>query len=211
RRTSLRQCGVDVVGRSRRLRVNYRTTEEIRDFAVRVLEGLAFDDLDGGVDTLAGYRSLRSGLTPRLLRQDDAPTELDAIVATLADWRARYPDASLCVTARTRALVRDVAAALAARDVPCVVISAEEPAGPGVRVATMHRLKGLEFSCVLLCAARAGVIPLPPPAGAADDEARAAHDLTERALLYVAATRARDELVLTTGGPPSPWLARPAR
>jgi|GEM_PF-99206 len=207
-RTSFRSCGIAVVGRSRRLRVNYRTTEEIRDFGVRVLEGLEFDDLDGGVDTLAGYRSLRSGLVPKVAWVDDEVAEADAIAETLRGWLERYPAESLCVALRTSGLVRRYRELLEERGVETVLISQEEPTGSGVRIATMHRLKGLEFSCVLLAGVRDGVVPLRVTRGAElDAAAQTRRELGERALLYVAATRARDELVLTTGGPASPWLS----
>ena len=54
-------CGIEIRGRARRLKLNYRTTEQIRTRAVAILEGLEVDDLDGGVDSLRGYRSLRTG------------------------------------------------------------------------------------------------------------------------------------------------------
>ncbi|PKN58790.1 MAG: hypothetical protein CVU56_03760 [Deltaproteobacteria bacterium HGW-Deltaproteobacteria-14] len=206
-RTSMRACGIAVTGRSRRLRVNYRTTEEIRELGVRVLAGLEFDDLDGGVDTLAGYRSLRSGLAPRVVRAADRAGEADAIVVVLGDWLARYPAEALCVAARTGALVRRYRDLLEQRGVATVTITQEEPAGPGVRVATMHRLKGLEFSCVLLAAMHESAVTFVGDANADGDVAtQEERELSERALLYVAATRARDELVLTAVGATIPWL-----
>ena len=207
-RTSFRACGIAVTGRSRRLRVNYRTTEEIRDFGVRVLEGLEFDDLDGGVDTLAGYRSLRSGLAPRVVRTADRAAEAEAIAGVLGEWLGRYPAEALCVAARTGALVRRYRDLIEERGIGTVTITQEEPAGPGVRVATMHRLKGLEFSCVLLVAMQRGSATHADDSDANGDiAAQEARDVSERALLYVAATRARDELVLTAVGDPSPLLS----
>lgn len=207
-RTSFRACGIAVTGRSRRLRVNYRTTEEIRDFGVRVLEGLEFDDLDGGVDTLAGYRSLRSGLAPRVVRTADRAAEAEVIAGVLGEWLGRYPAEALCVAARTGALVRRYRDLLEERGIATVTITQEEPAGPGVRVATMHRLKGLEFSCVLLVAMQDGPAAHEDNGDTnGDSAAQQARDVSERALLYVAATRARDELVLTAVGDPSPLLS----
>lgn len=206
-RASMRRCGIQVQGRSRRLRVNYRTTEEIRDWGVRVLEGLEFDDLNDGTDTLAGYRSLRSGVVPRVLPSADRDAELETIFEVIDEWRERYPAEEICLTARTSHLARRYADALRSHGLDVVIIKKEEPPGPGIRVATMHRLKGLEFSCVLLAGAREGIVPLAPSQKvAADPEALANHERTERALLYVAATRARDQLVATSDGAPSGWL-----
>ena len=61
RKTALSQCGIRIVGRSRKLKINYRTTEETRKFACAVLEGVEVDDLDGGVDGQQDYRSLMHG------------------------------------------------------------------------------------------------------------------------------------------------------
>ena len=66
KRVVLSRAGLNIRGRSRRLRINYRTTDEIRRFAVALLEGVEFDDLDAGVDTTSGYRSLTSGENPEL-------------------------------------------------------------------------------------------------------------------------------------------------
>lgn len=60
----LGQCGIKIVGRSRRLKVNYRTTEETRQWASGIMAGVTVDDLDGGEDSLSGYVSLVHG-TPR--------------------------------------------------------------------------------------------------------------------------------------------------
>jgi superfamily I DNA/RNA helicase len=76
---------------------------------------------------------------------------------------------------------------------------------PGVRLATMHRLKGLEFPRVILVGVQDGVLPLPVPESGnpvSEDE----HQLKERCLLYVAMTRARDVLVVTGYGGVSPLL-----
>ncbi|MGM0578737.1 MAG: UvrD-helicase domain-containing protein [Myxococcota bacterium] len=186
-RTSMRQCGIHIQGRSRRLRVNYRTTQEIRDWAVATLDGLEFDDLDGGLDTLAGYRSLRSGQSPEVLVAENESGEHAHIQSTIERWLRTYPPEAICIAARTRRLTKRYAGLLRELGHEVVTIQQEEPPGPGLRAATMHRLKGLEFSCVLLAGGRPGQVPLAWPD----------HDVTERALMYVAATRARDELVVS--------------
>ena len=57
----LSHCGINIRGRGRKLKINYRTTDENRRWAVGLLKGIAFDDLDGGTDDLKGYRSLLHG------------------------------------------------------------------------------------------------------------------------------------------------------
>jgi hypothetical protein len=97
RQVVLSRAGVNIVGRGKRLRINYRTTDEIRQFAVALLEGMSVDDLDAGDDTTKGYKSLMHGEAPevRVLAGFDA--EVDAIVGWVAEgirrgrawWRAR--------------------------------------------------------------------------------------------------------------------------
>ena len=82
RRASMAACGINVRGRSRRLRLNYRTTQEIRAWAVSVLEGVSVDDLDEGTDTLRGYVSLLHGPAPQLVSCQSETEELNALV----DW-----------------------------------------------------------------------------------------------------------------------------
>jgi superfamily I DNA/RNA helicase len=76
----------------------------------------------------------------------------------------------------------------------------------GVRLSTMHRVKGLEFPVMILAGVNAKYMPLPVPGIEDDEAARADHEERERSLLFVAATRARDLLIVTGWGAPSPFL-----
>jgi len=210
-RASLSSVGINVRGRrSRQLRLNYRTTEKIRRWAVALLKGVPVDDLDDGSDDLKGYRSARPGAEPvvRVLATPEA--ERDAIVGQVRLWLQTYEPEEVCVAARTSKLLAErFGPVLKAADIPCVLLEtdgeAETP--PGVRLATMHRLKGLEFPCMLLAGVQDGVMPLRLPDEALPDAAaREDHKHGERCLLFVAATRARDELVITGSGAPSAFL-----
>jgi hypothetical protein len=116
---------------------------------------------------------------------------------------------SICIVARTnRYLVEDYAPALARADITCLHLQADTPenAGPGVRLANMHRVKGLEFAHVLIAGVNDGVVPLEAALHADDQIERADSELQERCLFHVAATRARDTLSVTSYGVPSRWL-----
>lgn len=207
---SMGSCGIEVRGRGRsyRLRLNYRTTEQIRTRACSILEDVEIDDLDEGVDSLKGYRSLRSGPTPELLHCDQPASEEQAIVSVLRRWLADTRPADICVAARTNRLVDRYAQVLEQAAIGFERIQTKAIANrPGVRLATMHRLKGLEFKKVLLAGVQQGNLPLELPSSAfADDASREDHVKSERCLLYVAVTRARDELVITGFGAQSPLL-----
>src|SRR5690606_29198563 len=100
----LGHCGVDIRGRGRKLRINYRTTEQTRRWAVALLEGVPIDDLDGGADSQRGYRSLVQGVAPTITPFDSFSAEIDAIVELAASLSG--PElASTCLVARTGSLV----------------------------------------------------------------------------------------------------------
>lgn len=213
-KTTFSQAGIEIRGRSKRLRINYRTTDRIRKRAVATLDGQAFDDLDGNTDTLDGYRSLRQGEEPTVEVFPHRDAELQALVARVNAYLAdesqgavRGPE--IVVAARTNSLADAAAQALEDAGVATHRLSEADDDGgnDGVRIATMHRLKGLEFRVVVLVGVEQGVVPLPVPASkTADAVAADEHELAERSLLYVAATRARDALHISAAGTLSPLL-----
>jgi hypothetical protein len=79
RRATMTACGINVRGRSRRLRLNYRTSDEIRKWAVSILEGVSVDDLDDGTDSLKGYTSVFRGPAPELAGFSSEGKEVDAL------------------------------------------------------------------------------------------------------------------------------------
>ena len=204
------RMGIEIRGRSRRLKLNYRTTEQIRRRAVAVLEGCDVDDLDGGLDTIQGYQSLREGPAPTVRQFESADEEGEFILKRLKSWiEAGVEPRSICLTVRSHSLLDDRYQPLleaAGLDVVQVGRDPEqEAATAGVRLATMHRLKGLEFSRVIVASVQAGTVPMPyseAPDSASEEE----HLMRERCLLHVAMTRARDELVVTGFGEGSEFL-----
>ena len=201
-------CGIEIRGRSSRLKLNYRTTEQIQARAVSILKDLEIDDLDGGVDTLMGYRSLRTGPPPIIHRCERPMDEQEVILTTLHTWLEDTAPSDICLAARTNRLVDRYSDILVKAGIQATRIKTEDPSHrPGVRLATMHRLKGLEFKKVVLCGVQAGEVPLKLQGAAIADEVSAEdHEQRERCLFYVASTRARDELVITGFGSPSDFV-----
>ena len=205
RPVTLKSCGIHIVGRSRRLRVNYRTTQRIRDLAVSVVEQLDVDDLDGELDTLLGYRSLRVGEPPTVRHFPTADEEEAFVLATLRAWLTDEPPEALCLATRTRALGRRYRTLAEEAGIPTHWLDPnDETPGPGVRFSTFHRMKGLEFKRVLLASVQHDTVPLTRGVSFPDPLSRKAHEQKERCLFYVAATRARDALVVSGFGRPSP-------
>lgn len=204
----LGRCGIDIRGRARKLRLNYRTTEETRRWAQRLLEGQAVDDLDGGADDNRGIRSITSGPEPRIEQLEGREEQASWIVAYLSALQEGSDLRSTCIVARTRKERDLLADELEAASIPTVVLETDAPdeSSPGVRLATMHRVKGLEFDRVLVASANADLIPLPAAIPPADGPERAAAETAERSLLYVAATRAKKEFAILSFGKRSPFL-----
>lgn len=207
---SLSRAGINVQGgRTRRLKLNYRTTQRIRSWAVSLLSGMHVDDLDEGEDNLKGYHSLRQGTDPRFAHSPTEGEEAAFIVEQLRSWIDDAKDdlafslSSLCLVARHRRQLETrykpllEQAGIAAR----LVTKEENKLGEGVRLATMHRVKGLEFPKVMIVGVQEGELPTPRKR-LVDEVSRLQHEDSEKRLLFVAATRARDELVVTGFGTP---------
>jgi superfamily I DNA/RNA helicase len=213
-RVTLSQCGINIRGRSQKLRINYRTTDEIRRFAVALLEGRQIDDLDGGVDDQKGYMSLTHGLRPCVSVFATPAEELRHVEQEVRRLIAEgAAPASICVVARTNGIMEGYEAALKQAGVELYRIKrdgADQAKHHGVRLATMHRVKGLEFEHILVVSANADVIPLGKAVNADDDPVSARDAETgERALLYVALTRAKKSASISAFGVPSPFVPAP--
>jgi superfamily I DNA/RNA helicase len=210
----LGRFGIAIRGRSRRLTLNYRTTAQNLRFAIGLLEGVDVTDLEGDDESTATYRSKLNGPHPDLKPCSTINEELDVVDSTLQRW-FDDPDLEpnsigiLTRSARTRDLVKR---GLADRGVPVHVVSGTEPwEGDAPALLTMHRAKGLEFRKVILVGIDDGQLPSQQAIRALPEDERADVMDRERFLLYVAATRAREELVVTWHGHQSEFLSSAER
>ncbi|MFN3474439.1 MAG: UvrD-helicase domain-containing protein [Blastomonas sp.] len=207
RRASMSASGINVRGRSKRLRLNYRTTHEIRAWAVSILEGVSVDDLDDGKDTLRGYISVMRGASPDLVECRSEAEELDGLVA----WVKALPVnqirlAEIAVLCARHADVDRVQNTLRASGIETVTLQsgADNRSVPGVRITTMHRAKGLEFFAVAIPFLSEASFPSPGALRSAVDAADRDHIVTRyRSLLHVAATRAKTALRISWSGRPT--------
>lgn len=207
KRVVLSHAGVNIIGRGRRLRINYRTTDEIRGFAVALLEGVEVDDLDAGRDTSRGYTSLMHGEPPDVRSYSTFEDE----VAGIVDWLSGVELSRSCLVARTNGLRDRYEEALQRAGLETLRVrrsKPDDPKAPGLRVATMHRVKGLEFDRMVVAGVNEELMPWKATVERSVDPAvrREAEDM-ERALFYVAVTRARRAALITSHGKPSGWLA----
>ncbi|MEU0395793.1 UvrD-helicase domain-containing protein [Streptomyces sp. NPDC006208] len=208
---SLTSLGISVTGRSNRLRINYRSTEEILVWSTGILEDVPVEDLAGdGGDSLAGYRSLLHGRTPHVDGHTSEQAEVTALVQRLQGWITQgIQPAEIAVCTRFNVLLDKVRDRLEAVGVPTVRVKGNPGAeAGGVRLATMHAMKGLEFRCVAVVGVTAGAIPFAREITPAEVD-RTQHEsdmLRERCVLFVACTRAREALHVSWSGVRSPFL-----
>ena len=211
-KAALSKCGIDVRGRSSILRINYRTTEEIRKAAFALLEGISFDDLDGDFDTGDRCQSLTHGEAPQVLKFANANEEFDAVLSEIKRLVDSGVSArNICVTARTNKLVENYLKQFTASGLRCHKIEkekADDRRVDGIRVATMHRVKGLEFQYVFIVAANSRIIPLALAIDHTDMVSEQETTTAEKCLLYVALTRAQKGAYVSGYGQISEFLVK---
>ncbi|QFG22806.1 UvrD-helicase domain-containing protein [Actinomadura sp. WMMB 499] len=203
---SLGALGIAIRGRSSRLTLSYRTTHEILGTAVRLLGADTWDDLDDGGDDLVGYRSVLRGGHPGLRGFRDWNAELDGIAAQVAEWGGD----SIAVCVPERWMVAEVERRLAADGVVASAITGDGPrhGDAPVHVGTMHRFKGLEYRRMIVAGVADGLVPPAWVLRLADEDAvRYRRELRRfRSLLFVAVTRARDDVAISWHGGKSRFL-----
>ena len=216
KKITLSHYGIQVRGRSRRLTRNYRTTRQNLDVAFGILDPGTYEDMEGQAEEHR-YVSPRSGPEPWLLHTTDRADELERAAKLLKLWLEEDQDSGQRAPESIAILVRDryqrdaVVNGLAQHGVEVRAVD-REAAGRGRPVVmTMHRAKGLEFRKVLLFDVSENAIPRSLRDQQYSEADHADAMLRERSLLYVAATRARDQLAISWSGKASPLLDTIAR
>ena len=205
---SWKELGVDVRGRSQTLRINYRTSHQIRTQADRLLDP-AFSDVDGNLEERKGTVSVFNGPQPTVQVLEDEEAESSAVSKWLTGRISEgLQPSEIGVFVRSIDQTKRAVAAIKRSRLPYSILDEEVDAEEEcMTVGTMHLAKGLEFRAVAVMACDSEVIPLQSRVESIADEA----DLeevynTERNLLYVACTRARDYLLVTGVKPASEFL-----
>lgn len=205
---SWKSLGVDIRGRSRTLHINYRTSHQIRQQADRLLAP-ELSDVDGNTEERSGTISVFNGPKPDIMPLDSQEAEIQAV----SNWLVSRQSEGLMphemgVFVRSAVEIARARAAVEHAGLPVKVLDEKvETASGFVSISTMHLAKGLEFRAVVVMACDDEVIPSQERIAAVADET----DLeevynTERHLLYVACTRARDHLLVTGVNPTSEFL-----
>lgn len=189
----LSRLGINIRGRGKKLKLNYRTPEQTRKWASKVLKGSDVSDLDGGIDSNKGYRSLLMGPDPTITECGSIDEEIDAIATWINGLRDQPNGKLICVCVPTNKLRSKYAEALKAKGLSTHEIDDKhgdiEDIEP-IRLITMHRIKGLEFDDVCLAGSSSGNWPR--------------EDIKSKCLIHVAATRTKNSLLVTSTGKLSP-------
>lgn len=205
---SWKSVGVDVRGRSRTLTVNYRTSHQIRACADRLL-GESVADVDGLVELRKGTVSVFNGPKPLVVGAASPDTEVEVVAGWLKERvAAGMQPHEIGVFVRSEAELARAGRALAQAAMPSVTLDERMQTAVGkASLCTMHQAKGLEFRAVAVMACDDELIPLQARIEQVTDDGDLAEVYaTERHLLYVACTRAREELLVSGVNPLSEFL-----
>jgi len=205
---SWKALGVDIRGRSRTLRINYRTSHQIRMQADRLL-GPELSDVDGNTEERRGIVSVFNGPKPAITIFDSQEDEIKGVggwmIERIGEGMAPH---EIGVFVRSAAELDRGRRAVETAGLPFKILDDKvETTGGYVSISTMHLAKGLEFRAVAVMACDDEIVPLQERIEAvADDTDLEEVYNTERHLLYVACTRARDHLLVTSVAPASEFL-----
>ena len=192
---------ISIRGRNRsfKLKINYRTTEEIRKWALAFVENREMSDLDGEADNNKGYRSLFNGIEPKVIQSKSMNDEIRSILDYVKELESdeTFSLNNLCLVVKSQKDVEAYKAAIESEGLSCYQIKRKKPEDrghKGLRIATMYRVKGLEFDHVVICNFS------PEPDGyilkQVDEDERQEVENLHRSLVYVAATRAKKSLLV---------------
>lgn len=200
----LSKCGINVRGRASKLRINYRTTEEIRKYAFGLLKGVSFDDLDEAYDDGDNCQSLTHGEVPQIKRFNTPEEEIEFLINEIKSLEAAgVPQKDICIVARTHKMIDAYKDGLRANGIVSFEITTnkvDDRSRNEVRIATMHRVKGLEFNYIFAAGVNNKALPNGVRSDFSDDVSLEEFETEEKCLLYVALTRARVGAYVTCYG-----------
>ena len=199
----LGQCGINIRGRSKKLKLNYRTTDEIRKWSIALLNGEKIDDMDDGVDSNSDYKSLYHGPNPQIKNFENYEDEVNFIDDYIKELKKEDENSRICIVARTQRIIDSYSGYFTDKNISTVKISRntkDNISNNGIRLATMHRVKGLDFDHVIIASMNYGIVPLDIQDKSDEQEIEDEKLLKEKSIVFVAATRAKKSLLVTSYG-----------
>lgn len=188
------KAGINIRGkRSKRLRINYRTTEEIKRTAINVLSDITYDDFDGEAESLSGYISLVHGQKPEYVVYDNKEKEIEEIKKIVLDLHEDkgYKYNEIVIATYFNAGLKSIVDMLHSSDIPYEELNKNKRNLEGVIVSTMHMMKGLESKVVILADVNKQTFPYQPANwNTLTPKEQKLFIKSQKALMYMALTRA---------------------
>lgn len=211
RKINFSKAGINVRGnRSKQLKVNYRTTEEIKRLAISSVSSLTYDNFDGEEERKNGYISLTHGEKPvyqLFSSENEEFSFLKNKIEELVSNEQSFSYKDICIATRLKSTMSDLKKYLHQSKIPYFDITSGTGNQNGLTLSTFHNTKGLEFKVVFLAGISNKTLPMHPSSFETWDRIQQIDfDTMERSLLYVAMTRAIQLLVLTGTGKKSDWI-----
>ncbi|EDM25750.1 putative DNA helicase [Lentisphaera araneosa HTCC2155] len=210
KRINFSQAGINIRGKkSHRLRINYRTTEEIKKLAVSVIQDCHYDNFEGEEEEKAGYVSLFHGSKPTYTVHKTKDTEVSSVfdaITNLIENGYQYSDVAVC--ARTKSGLKEFRNALHKQKVPYDDNDSDKfSTSNAVSLLTFHKIKGLEFKHVFIVDVNDRTVPkLPFDFDDYEKEAKSNYLRNEKSMVYVAVSRAIENVTITGTGRKSEFL-----
>jgi len=205
---SWKTFGIDLRGRTKVLKINYRTSQQIRKVADKLLEG-TITDADGQQIERNHTISAFGGEPPVIKGYPNEDAEKDAVVVFIKErLAAGVKPHEMAIFVRSQDELSRATAVVDGLDLPHVILDSKLATQAGsLNIASMHTAKGLEFKAVVVMACDDTIVPSTNYLANITDEGdlKEAYEL-ERHLLYVACTRARDHLMITGVNPVSEFI-----
>ncbi|WP_452228963.1 3'-5' exonuclease [Lacinutrix sp. MEBiC02404] len=209
KRINFSKAGINIRGnRSKRLRINYRTTEEIKRLAISIVNDEAYDNFDGELEDKSGYLSLFHGVNPEYNNYKTKDEELEAVTKDIEKLIIEgYHYNDIVIAARTKEAVNDFRNYLHKCNILYTTKQLLNSKTEGIRLTTFHGMKGLEFKQVFLVDVNDRTLPKQPfnfnslTVGEQEQIIK-----TEKALFYVASSRAIQRLMISGVGQKSEIL-----
>lgn len=211
RKLNFSAAGINIRGnRSRKLKVNYRTTEEIKRVAVSIVKGEKYDDMDGGVENNNGYISIMHGVKPHYEVVGSPSEECKKVLEWLEMCKKDgVPEREICIAAPSKRIIKDVQNVLHQQRIDYCLLKPEEgmvSEDGGCRLCTFHSIKGLEFNVVILVGVNEKNVPScidqTSPLQSKSIVEQKEYLAERRSLLYVAITRAQQRVYICGSGEP---------
>jgi mRNA-degrading endonuclease RelE of RelBE toxin-antitoxin system len=204
------KSGIIVKGRrSRKLKINYRTTEEIKHLAIRIVSNLQVDDFDGNEETLKGYLSLMHGNQP-VYKIFATPEDEDQFIMEMLNMfivgESIQPN-EICISARTNNGLDGIKKLLNSENIKYLDLSSPKQSINAVNVSTFHNMKGHEFKIVFVKGMSENTVPFKHPNYSnLTEKERMSYNQQERSLYYVVFSRAIQSVHITGIGEKSKWI-----